>query len=90
MERARCEGEQYDRSLLRLYGRLGRAATYRDIVEAVRPEIERMLGYESIWFQLARGDLEDLLLLDAGGPMSCVERRFCSPQSRHVEHTWAG
>jgi putative nucleotidyltransferase with HDIG domain len=54
---------------LRLYAALGQANSYRAIVEALRPEIERMLGYGSVWFQLVRGDNEDLLLLDAGGPV---------------------
>lgn len=58
---------EYDRSLLRLYATLGGAQTYREIVTALLPEIERMLGYKSVWMHLVREGTDQLLLLEAGG-----------------------
>lgn len=57
----------YDRSLLRLYSGLGLAITYRAIIDALRPEIEQMLGYTSVWLQLVVPGTMDLLVLDSGG-----------------------
>lgn len=66
---AAASREEFDESLLRLYGELGRAYTYAAVLEALRLEIEHMLGYKSMWLQLIREPEHDLLTLDSSGPV---------------------
>jgi PAS domain S-box-containing protein len=68
-EEALKENNYYNASLLRLYKSLGQATTYTAIINALGGEIEKTLGYKSVWLQLLKEDTEDLLLLDAGGPV---------------------
>jgi diguanylate cyclase (GGDEF)-like protein/PAS domain S-box-containing protein len=76
--------EEYDQSLLRLYAGLGRATTYRAIIDAVQPEIERMLGYKSIWLQLVVPGTMDLLVLDAGGQAEASIKALLHDESDHL------
>lgn len=75
-EDALRERDELNSSLLRLYGRLGTANTYSAILDALRPEIAGVLGYESVWLQLFREESRDLLLLDAGGPIEEAVKRL--------------
>lgn len=62
--------EEYDQSLLRLYDPLGKADTYRDVMDALTPEMKRMLGFNSVWLHLLREEEHDLLLLDRSGTVA--------------------
>lgn len=64
------EREMFESSLLRLYSRLGQANTYRDVLDALLPEISALVGYRSIWLQIVRGDnQQELLTIASEGPI---------------------
>ncbi|RJQ31741.1 MAG: PAS domain S-box protein [Actinobacteria bacterium] len=76
------ENDLYNSSLLRLYRSLGQATTYTQIIEALRPEIKKMLGYESVYLQLVQEKENQLLLLDAGGPVEEAAKKMMKMDPR--------
>lgn len=86
--RVRHSSEEYNRSLLRAYGRLATADTYRAVIDALRSEMLIMLGYSSVWLQLVRPDTGHVLMLDCGGPVEASVKALLrhGPEFREAVH----
>lgn len=77
------EADESNRSLLRLYRSLGSARTYREIVAALRPEMERELGYTNITLSLLQDDTDEILVLADGGAVGGFFRTLMQSDERY-------
>ncbi|MFY9271137.1 MAG: GAF domain-containing protein [Candidatus Manganitrophaceae bacterium] len=64
------ESQKYRSSLLETAKKLQRADSYEDILSAVLPEIEAILGFRSVWIYLLNEDGETVRLLSVQGTAS--------------------